>query len=133
MQDFFRTSTTECDVYHDRGQAPDKSFHLAETTEENVSAQEQVLKTSSVGKTENISAFTAETCDPCLLVNVSVNLATVQRWGKEIDPLMSGFVMTQLMEMSSGYSVLFALNTRNVFNVCVITTYHLFKAMLGLP
>ena len=40
-----------------------------------------------MGKTENISASTAETCDPRLLVNVSVNLATVQCWGKEIDPL----------------------------------------------
>ena len=45
MQDFFRSSTTECDVYHDRGQASEKSFHLAETTEGNVSVstQEQVL------------------------------------------------------------------------------------------
>ena len=44
-----------------------------------VSAQEQVLKTSSVVKIENISASTAETCDLRLLVNFWMNLATVQR------------------------------------------------------
>ena len=89
MQEFYRFSPTECDIYIDLGQAPDKCFYLAETTERNisVSAQKQVLRTLSMGKTENIFASTAETCGPRLLVNVSINLATLQRRGKEIYPL----------------------------------------------